>query len=123
MMKMVDCPEYIRCSAAICPLDPDWRVRGWGDGDSTCLFLRETMKPGAAERLAVNAAYQELHVISLGWIEAEKLVVEQAGENGVAKGRGGHLRSILAAAKSGSTLEKWARAGARLAKAREDSAG
>lgn len=40
------CPRYIRCSASICPLDADWRLRRHLDGESVCGLLLELAKDG-----------------------------------------------------------------------------
>src|SRR2546427_5889724 len=45
-----DCPEYVRCNAPICPLDARWLDRTFSSGEPTCLFLRESVKKGAADR-------------------------------------------------------------------------
>jgi len=115
-----DCPEYIRCSASICPLDVDWQKRTYGTGEPTCLFLRETVKLGAEQRLSVNIVFAELYRISQRWLAEEKVVAENRTVAGMARGRGDHLRTILAAANSGSTLDKRAAAGERLATARDE---
>jgi hypothetical protein len=44
------CPRWQKCSANICPLDPDWRQRSHGAGDLVCFYLCEAVKPGAAGR-------------------------------------------------------------------------
>jgi hypothetical protein len=109
-----DCPEYVRCNAPICPLDKDWQLRVFDTSDSTCLFLRETVKEGAEQRLAVNAVYQELHEISVKWIDAERARI--AARNGpMSRGHAEHFKAVQAAAKSGSTLDKRQAAGERLA--------
>jgi hypothetical protein len=45
--KMCDCPRFNRCSAPICPLDPDWRLRVYRKGEPICLYLLEYVKPDA----------------------------------------------------------------------------
>jgi len=50
MRTMQECPKFIGCSAPICPLDPDWKLRVVENGDRVCFFMRENAKPGAAER-------------------------------------------------------------------------
>lgn len=40
------CPRWEQCSAPICPLDQDWRVRPHLRGDPICLWLREAVKEG-----------------------------------------------------------------------------
>jgi hypothetical protein len=46
---MQECPKFIGCSAPICPLDPDWKLRVVENGDRVCFFMRENGKPGAAQ--------------------------------------------------------------------------
>jgi len=48
---MKDCPKYDTCSAPICPLDPDWRLRAHNPEDRVCPYLLESVKADAAERL------------------------------------------------------------------------
>lgn len=43
-MNMQDCPKFDHCSAPICPLDEDWRVRKHLNGEAVCLWLREHAK-------------------------------------------------------------------------------
>ncbi len=45
------CPRFDHCSANICPLDPDWRLRNHLKGERSCAFLREVIKPGGRARL------------------------------------------------------------------------
>ena len=43
-MKMEDCNKFDACSAPICPLDTDWRIKPHLDGERSCLYLREYAK-------------------------------------------------------------------------------
>jgi len=45
------CPKYGSCSAPICPIDEHWSKRVYVDGDPTCPYLREWVKPGIREHL------------------------------------------------------------------------
>ena len=38
------CPRYDRCSAPVCPLDPDWRLRSHLKGEPVCGLLLEFSK-------------------------------------------------------------------------------
>lgn len=40
------CPKFDSCSATICPLDPNWRLRDMTSSDATCTWLREMVKEG-----------------------------------------------------------------------------
>lgn len=41
---MRQCPRFSSCSAPICPLDPNWRLRDMVAGDPTCTWLLEIAK-------------------------------------------------------------------------------
>jgi hypothetical protein len=41
---MMACPRFDRCSACICPLDPDWRLRRHLDGEPVCGMASEAVK-------------------------------------------------------------------------------
>jgi hypothetical protein len=49
-MRMEDCPKFNRCSAPICPLDPDVLSRTYLPGEPVCLYMREFVKPDAKDR-------------------------------------------------------------------------
>lgn len=51
---MRECPKYSICSAALCPLDPDWQRRAFAKGDSVCHWQREAVAPGAEQAFAGN---------------------------------------------------------------------
>jgi hypothetical protein len=42
----VECPKFDHCSAPICPIDPEWRLRVHIQGDPICFYLREHSKHG-----------------------------------------------------------------------------
>jgi len=46
-MQMHECPKFESCSAPICPLDAQWRMRAHNPGDRICFYLREAVKPSA----------------------------------------------------------------------------
>jgi hypothetical protein len=117
-----DCPEYVRCEAPICPLDKDWMLRVYNRGESTCLFLRESVKEGAETRLAANPVYVELHGVAVAWLRAEEQVAVERTEAGMPRGRGDHLRSVRQAADTGSVLDSRAASGERLAASRKAKA-
>jgi len=39
-----DCPRFERCSAPICPIDPEWQKRVYKKGDPVCFYLRQHAK-------------------------------------------------------------------------------
>jgi hypothetical protein len=40
------CPNFTKCNAPICPLDPHWPIREMMNGDATCSWFREMAKAG-----------------------------------------------------------------------------
>lgn len=60
------CPKFNSCSATICPMDKNWRLRDTTRGDAVCIWLREAAKNptgvGAPEqvRLQVIEALPEI---------------------------------------------------------------
>ncbi len=44
-MRMYECPRFEACSAPICPLDEDWKLRRMLKRERTCHYLREVSKP------------------------------------------------------------------------------
>ncbi len=108
---MRECPRYNVCSVPICPLDPDWEVRTHVAGEPVCIWLTEAQKPNA------EANFEKAETADLlPWCR-------QLAEP-ISKRFGPIRRVIQNAATSGSRLEQFAAAGARLAEARtaaEDS--
>ena len=49
-IKPSQCPKHSKCSAPLCPLDPDWEKRKMIKEDRVCFYLLEASKPGADER-------------------------------------------------------------------------
>jgi hypothetical protein len=62
-MKMCDCPRFERCSAPICPLDPDWKLCVYRKSEPICFYLREYVKPGGKARFQGCIAIQIFEVI------------------------------------------------------------
>jgi len=48
---LMACPKFGRCSANVCPLDPDWHLRTHGPGEPICSLALECVKTGSDERL------------------------------------------------------------------------
>jgi|SRR5262249_32055889 len=46
-----NCPRFDKCSAPLCPLDVDWRMRAHLPEDRICFYLSESVKPGASTRI------------------------------------------------------------------------
>lgn len=45
--KEIECLRFERCSALICPLDPDWKECRHLDGERVCFYLTEYSKEAA----------------------------------------------------------------------------
>ncbi len=46
-MTSENCPKFLKCDAPICPLDADWEMRAFIDGDPTCFYLTQSVKKDA----------------------------------------------------------------------------
>jgi hypothetical protein len=46
-MKISNCPRFDKCSAPICPLDRNWKLRVYLKGEPICFYLLEYVKPNA----------------------------------------------------------------------------
>lgn len=46
LVALRQCPKFDSCSAPICPLDPNWRLRDMTGSEATCTWLREVVKAG-----------------------------------------------------------------------------
>ena len=53
-MKMEECNKFDKCSAPICPLDPDYKLRVHLSEDRVCLYLREYAKKPTQAELKVS---------------------------------------------------------------------
>jgi hypothetical protein len=51
MSSPQSCPRWRSCSAPICPLDTDWRLRKHLQSEPTCGLLLELAKPGGEATL------------------------------------------------------------------------
>ncbi len=68
-MKIEDCPRFDRCSAPICPLDRDWRLRKHLSGEPICAYLREAAKQGG--KLPLNGENRPISGDLGGYISRE----------------------------------------------------
>lgn len=59
-MKSIDCPKWAACSAAVCPIAPDWQKHRMLDDEATCYFASESVKDGAEVRFDA-AGLGDLH--------------------------------------------------------------
>ncbi len=92
-MDMESCPKYEKCSAPICPLDPNWRNVRHLKGERICFYLCEAQKDGS-EAIFGGRGLGELY----------RLMVEATPDISV---RWGTINNALAkAAKTGSRMNK-----------------
>jgi len=93
MNLMTACPRYDKCSAPICPLDPDWRVRTHLPEDRVCRWLTELAKSGGETLLRQRLARTMVDQI----VQIAPLIRSLAPAN--------VKRAIDRASKTGSRLE------------------
>jgi len=115
-LAMKDCPEYMRCNANICPLDPDVANRTHVPGDPVCFFARESVKEGADARFT-NPVWITIRAAADAMIHSLEKLREERGDEGMPQGLGDVLRGIRTAADTGSMIEKRAAGGRRLVEA------
>jgi len=61
-----NCPKYDTCSAPICPLDKDWKLRVLCNEDSTCFYLLESVKDASAthfELAQLGVMYERIYEV------------------------------------------------------------
>lgn len=59
------CPKFEKCSAPICPLDPNWINAKHPNGERVCFYLGEAQKAGA-EALFGDRGLGVLYQVMLG---------------------------------------------------------
>ncbi len=64
------CPKFEKCSAPICPLDPDWRLRHHYKGERVCFYLTEYSKPAARAFLRGSLARKHYQALARVYPEA-----------------------------------------------------
>jgi len=92
-MNMEDCPKYERCSAPICPLDPNWRKRRHLKGERVCFYLCEAQKDGS-----------EVIFGGRGLGKLFKLMVEATPD--ISTRWGTIKKALVKAAKTGSRMNR-----------------
>jgi hypothetical protein len=91
-----DCPRFLTCCAALCPLEPAWREVQHLPGEKVCKYLLDSGKAGAAERYADDptfAAVMEQREAVCRKHRAIEYEVERAARSGFRKSNLPHLRS------------------------------
>ena len=63
-MKMTDCPKFDRCSAPVCPREPEWQDRIHLKGERICFYMLEYVKAGAVVRFKGSVAKGIYHAIA-----------------------------------------------------------
>jgi len=118
-MQMNDCPKYVGCSAAICPLDVGWWAthRIHGPGDRMCLYLSEIGKDGGRERIA-NLYESGADIIAACEVVIYQLQIMRKNMDDMPRGLGTLLNSLNASWERPSSIEAGKRAGERMAAAR-----
>ena len=66
-LRPEQCPRFNRCSAPICPLDPDWSRSKMLRDEHMCYYLAEASKAGAYER------FRERHDFDIYMVAEESL--------------------------------------------------
>jgi hypothetical protein len=62
-----------RCSAPICPLDADWRLRTPLDGEPVCACLSETVKPAGKASLAYTLLENQTELRAPAYAELDQI--------------------------------------------------
>ncbi|MGD0090785.1 MAG: hypothetical protein ABSE73_12770 [Planctomycetota bacterium] len=83
-MKPSDCPKFQACSAPLCPLDVDWRLRAHNPEDRCCRYLLESQKAGAEGRLdpAMLAACRQMVQAQAEMPSALRIALKRAATSG-----------------------------------------
>jgi hypothetical protein len=76
MLTPETCPKFNKCSANICPLDPDWRLRSHIQGEPICFYLREYVKEGGIARIRGYIPEEMFKKIELGVPEIKSQYVD-----------------------------------------------
>ena len=118
-MNPNECPAFYRCSAPLCPLDVDWRLRSIAPGESLCEAIREDAKEGADARFAERPAWVPIRVAGRALVASLKAERDASGPDGMRMGRGLVLRAAESAALAGSSWDAHKAAGVRLAASRK----
>lgn len=63
-MKPISCPKWEKCSAPLCPLDPDLFKRWMLPNESVCHYLAEAVKDGAEAVFAMRGREHLFTVVS-----------------------------------------------------------
>ena len=66
-METYDCPKFISCSAPICPLDREWKLKSYLDGERVCYYLTEHSKEAAKPILAGGLTAEHYQAIKQGY--------------------------------------------------------
>jgi hypothetical protein len=64
MITIESCPKFNKCSANICPLDPDMLDRVHLPGERVCIYLTEYAKPHARTNLRGSLPDKQFEIIT-----------------------------------------------------------
>jgi len=93
MISPEACPKFNKCSANICPLDPDMLKRTHLPGERVCFYLTEYVKPHAKEILRGSLPEKQLEAIAEAY---PKIIARYSPIK----------RRLIDAAKKGSRMAK-----------------
>jgi len=100
-MTPSECPRYPACNAPICPLDPQHLRSAHLSGESVCLYLREGVKPGGNDLLALLLPANVAKKVSeslpgiMSTHGAIRRVLEQAKFTGSKIRQGQNIRGVM----------------------------
>lgn len=106
LVPMDQCPRFDRCSAPICPLDPNWSRSAHLNGERVCFWLVESVKVGGPARIR-------------GVLPTQVAEAVLSAAPGIMDRYSTIQRALNAASTTGSRLES----GARLAATRREKIG
>lgn len=86
LFAMRVCPKYNACSATICPLDPNWRLRDTTRSDAVCIWLREAVKTptgvGVPEQIRLQVVTALPLILSAEGVAPLRSALNRAAKSG-----------------------------------------
>jgi hypothetical protein len=92
-LASISCDRFNRCSANICPLDPEWHKRKHLNGERICFYLLEAQKTNAKAvfecggRGCLYALMQEATLAIINQHHAIKYALEKSKKTGSRLGK------------------------------------
>jgi hypothetical protein len=93
IQSALSCDRFNRCSANICPLDPEWHKRKYLNGERICFYILEVQKTNAKAifecggRGCLYALMQEATPAIINQYRAIKYALERSKKAGSRLGR------------------------------------